>query len=215
MQFTSRSGGFTSSLAAAVAFSALPALVAADGFMFVPEPWITIDSNGVSATITPTVSTTKGSTTIVSGPPSSLTQTSVYTLSVFPEDRSQAGPDSRGAIQDQLVNFILDFHIDNAFVYRDQIRENVLSKQYYCDVDIAHLIAYDEQLAHRLNNEPGDMIPLVRTSFKLLRPPCRRLTTPSSRPPSNSARSASSTPHNATSSSPHTSCCCTRPSPRL
>jgi len=44
---------------------------------------------------------------------------------------------------------------------RDQIRENVLSKQYYCDVDIADLIAYDEQLAHQLNNEPGEIIPLV------------------------------------------------------
>jgi len=37
----------------------------------------------------------------------------------------------------------------------------VLSKQYYCDVDIADLIAYDEQLAHQLNNEPGEIIPLV------------------------------------------------------
>lgn len=45
---------------------------------------------------------------------------------------------------------------------RDQIRENVLIKQYYCDVDIAHLISYDEELASRLNSEPADIIPLVR-----------------------------------------------------
>ena len=44
----------------------------------------------------------------------------------------------------------------------DQIRENVLSKQYYCDIDIAHLIAFDEDLANRLNNEPAEIIPLVR-----------------------------------------------------
>lgn len=37
------------------------------------------------------------------------------------------------------------------------------SGQYYCDVDIADLIAYDEDIAHRLNNEPGEIIPLVRT----------------------------------------------------
>lgn len=54
----------------------------------------------------------------------------------------------------QLNHHLLLFH-------RDQIRENVLTKRYYCDVDIAHLIAYDEQLAHRLNNEPGEIIPLV------------------------------------------------------
>jgi len=45
--------------------------------------------------------------------------------------------------------------------YRDQIRENVLVKQYYCDVDTAHLISYDEELASRLNSEPADIIPLV------------------------------------------------------
>ena len=44
---------------------------------------------------------------------------------------------------------------------RDQIRENVLSNQYYCDVDIAHLIAFNEHLAHRLNNEPAEIIPVV------------------------------------------------------
>jgi DNA replication licensing factor MCM5 len=47
-------------------------------------------------------------------------------------------------------------------VYRDQIRENVLVKQYYCDIDIAHLISYDEELAHRLTQDPGEIIPLVR-----------------------------------------------------
>jgi len=31
---------------------------------------------------------------------------------------------------------------------------------------MAHLIAYDEQLAHRLNNEPGDMIPLFEAAIK-------------------------------------------------
>lgn len=47
---------------------------------------------------------------------------------------------------------------------RDQIRENVLIKQYYCDIDVAHLISYNEELAHRLNSEPAEIIPLVGTS---------------------------------------------------
>ena len=46
--------------------------------------------------------------------------------------------------------------------YRDQIRQNVLVKQYFCDVDIAHLISYDEELAHKLTTEPTEIIPLVR-----------------------------------------------------
>ena len=43
----------------------------------------------------------------------------------------------------------------------DQIRENVLVKQYSCEIDIAHLISYDEELASRLNKEPAEIIPLV------------------------------------------------------
>ena len=45
--------------------------------------------------------------------------------------------------------------------HSDQIRQNVLVKQYYCDVDIAHLISYNEELAHRLTTEPAENIPLV------------------------------------------------------
>lgn len=36
-------------------------------------------------------------------------------------------------------------------------------KQYYCDIDIAHLISYNEELAHKLTTEPADIIPLVST----------------------------------------------------
>lgn len=44
---------------------------------------------------------------------------------------------------------------------RDQLRQNALVKQYYCDIDIAHLISYNEELAHKLTTEPADIIPLV------------------------------------------------------
>jgi DNA replication licensing factor MCM5 len=49
---------------------------------------------------------------------------------------------------------------------RDQIRENVLLKQYYCDVDIAHLISFNEELAHRLVTEPAEIIPLVSMAYR-------------------------------------------------
>lgn len=60
----------------------------------------------------------------------------------------------------------MEFHLDNIFVYRDQIRENVLVKQYYCDIDIAHLISYNEELAHRLTSEPAEIIPLFEAALK-------------------------------------------------
>ena len=48
---------------------------------------------------------------------------------------------------------------------RDQLKENVLTKLYYLDVDIAHLISFNEELAHRLTTEPADIIPLVCPQF--------------------------------------------------
>ncbi|KAL8892996.1 MAG: hypothetical protein Q9192_005518, partial [Flavoplaca navasiana] len=90
---------------------------------------------------------------------------SVFSSSVLPPD-PDALDDSRSQIQAQLRNFILEFRLDNAFIYRDQIRENVLVKQYYCDVDIAHLISYNEELAHKLQTEPADTIPLFEAALK-------------------------------------------------
>lgn len=39
-------------------------------------------------------------------------------------------------------------------------------KQYYCDIDMAHLISYDEQLAHMLTQDPGEIIPLFEAALK-------------------------------------------------
>lgn len=46
-------------------------------------------------------------------------------------------------------------------LHSDQIQQNVLAKQYFCDVDIAHLISYNEELAHELTANPTELIPLV------------------------------------------------------
>ena len=42
---------------------------------------------------------------------------SVYSLSVFGRDPAEE-PDSRAHIQQQFVEFVLDFQLDNVFVYR-------------------------------------------------------------------------------------------------
>ncbi|KAF1809640.1 MCM-domain-containing protein [Eremomyces bilateralis CBS 781.70] len=91
---------------------------------------------------------------------------SVYTLSVLPAEFGDDDSRRRSNVQQQLVDFVLDFHIDNIFIYRDQIRENVLVKQYYCNIDIAHLISYNEELAHRMNAEPAEIIPIFEAALK-------------------------------------------------
>ncbi|OCK77307.1 DNA replication licensing factor mcm5 [Lepidopterella palustris CBS 459.81] len=93
---------------------------------------------------------------------------SAYSISVFGSQRDDSAPDtvSPSRVQQALVDFVMEFHLDNIFVYRDQIRENVLVKQYYCDIDIAHLISYNEELAHRLTSEPAEIIPLFEAALK-------------------------------------------------
>ena len=46
-----------------------------------------------------------------------MDQQSVYSLSVLPPDE-RASDDSRTHIQAQLRDFILEFRLDNAFIYR-------------------------------------------------------------------------------------------------
>ncbi|KAI9047368.1 hypothetical protein LZ554_008815 [Drepanopeziza brunnea f. sp. 'monogermtubi'] len=89
---------------------------------------------------------------------------SVYSLSVLPPE--DQGDDTRQKLQAQLMQFILQFRLDSVFIYRDQIRENVLLKQYYCDVDVGHLNSFNEELAHRLSKEPAEIIPLFEAALK-------------------------------------------------
>jgi len=101
---------------------------------------------------------------------------SLYSVSVLAPTYDDEG--TRGQIRSLLERFILEFQLDNVFIYRseiaqyircfeltgrrDQIRENALVKQYFCEVDIAHLIKFNDETAHALTTEPAEMIPLVR-----------------------------------------------------
>ncbi|GJN75366.1 minichromosome maintenance protein 5 [Purpureocillium lilacinum] len=90
---------------------------------------------------------------------------SVYSTHVYEPSFGDNG-DTRLQLRTQLETFILDFRLDNNFVYRDQLRENALLKKYYCDVDINDLINFNEELAHKLASEPAEIIPLFESALK-------------------------------------------------
>ncbi|KAM0479782.1 hypothetical protein ACHAPX_004359 [Trichoderma viride] len=90
---------------------------------------------------------------------------SVYSARVYESNFGDAD-DTRLQLQSQLETFILDFRLDNNFVYRDQLRENALLKKFNCDVDIKDLINFNEELAHRLVSEPAEIIPLFEAALK-------------------------------------------------
>ena len=43
---------------------------------------------------------------------------SVYSLSIFSRSAEEQEPDSRKQIQQRLIEFVLEFQLDNLFIYR-------------------------------------------------------------------------------------------------
>ncbi|SMN21268.1 similar to Saccharomyces cerevisiae YLR274W MCM5 Component of the hexameric MCM complex [Maudiozyma saulgeensis] len=62
-------------------------------------------------------------------------------------------------------NFILEFRIDSQFIYREQLRNALLVKNYSLSVNMEHLIGYNEDLFKRLSDEPSEIIPLFENAI--------------------------------------------------
>lgn len=51
------------------------------------------------------------------------------------------------------------------FTARDQLRENVLKKTYFIEVDMGDLIQFDDELASELKKKPKLLMPCVSICF--------------------------------------------------
>ncbi|ODQ63229.1 component of the hexameric MCM complex [Nadsonia fulvescens var. elongata DSM 6958] len=94
----------------------------------------------------------------------SFDQPRVYTTSVLPGE--EPSENNMNEVLKKFCDFILEFWIDNSFIYRDQLRENILVKQYFLSVDIGHLISFDENLGQQLVNEPGHVLPTFERAVR-------------------------------------------------
>ncbi|POV98383.1 hypothetical protein PSTT_14492 [Puccinia striiformis] len=65
-----------------------------------------------------------------------------------------------------LRKFILDFRLGESFIYRDRLRTNLLAKVYAIEIELQHLIVYDEELAHSISNSPGEILPLFEIAVR-------------------------------------------------
>lgn len=88
----------------------------------------------------------------------SFEQARVFTTSVGLPGRD--AEDSLAEVETRLRTFILSFFVHGAYIYRDQLRANCILRNYSLDVDVAHLIVFDEELGHRLSAEPAELLPL-------------------------------------------------------
>ncbi|CAI5757721.1 unnamed protein product [Candida verbasci] len=93
----------------------------------------------------------------------SFDRNEIFSASVLPGEQPE--DNSFNEITKAFRSFVLDFRLDSQFIYRDQLRENLLIKNYYLKVDTEHLIGYNEELAKKLTDDPADMIPLFENAI--------------------------------------------------
>jgi len=87
----------------------------------------------------------------------------------FSDNFSDAQGDSNTnlANKKQFLKFIKEFQEGNfAYKYRDALKRNYLRRQYYLEVNIQDLSGFDEQLAEKLKQSPGDVLPLFEEAAK-------------------------------------------------
>ncbi|KAH8100472.1 MCM-domain-containing protein [Cristinia sonorae] len=83
----------------------------------------------------------------------------VYTVSVHDVPEA-VGPDSPAETERLLLEFLLQYRIGGEFIYRDKLRANLLLKQLQLEVDLRHVGLFNEELAHSIQERPGEILPL-------------------------------------------------------
>ncbi|TCD70669.1 minichromosome maintenance protein 5 [Steccherinum ochraceum] len=83
----------------------------------------------------------------------------VYTVAVHDAPEAVA-PDSPSETERLLFDFLMQYRIAGEFVYRDKLRANLLLKQHQLEVDLRHIGLFNEELAHSIQERPGEILPL-------------------------------------------------------
>ncbi|KAJ3269265.1 minichromosome maintenance protein 5 [Terramyces sp. JEL0728] len=89
----------------------------------------------------------------------------ITTTSTFSAQQNET---SGTVIEQKFLDFLRDFRLDSVFPYRDQLQHNIIQKTYFLEVDMSHLIVYDEELANQLKSKPKEFLPLFEAAVKTL-----------------------------------------------
>ncbi|RLV95642.1 Minichromosome maintenance protein 5 [Spathaspora sp. JA1] len=93
----------------------------------------------------------------------SFERTDIYSAQVLPGEEPQ--DNSFNEVTKAFRSFILEFRLNTQFIYRDQLRENLLINNYFLKVDSEHLIGFNEELNKKLTDDPSEMIPLFENAI--------------------------------------------------
>ena len=93
----------------------------------------------------------------------SMDRGEVYAANVFaPEETLH---DTNQEFISAFKNFILEFRVGTDFIYRNQLRENLLVNEYSLVVESDHLIGYNETLNKNLMDAPSEMVPFFERAI--------------------------------------------------
>ena len=68
---------------------------------------------------------------------------------------------------EKFVDFVKNFKNKSAFIYRDQLKQHIVLKQYYLEINLEDLAGYDNELYDNVVSKPNEILPLVSESTTL------------------------------------------------
>ncbi|KAI0762684.1 ATP dependent DNA helicase [Fomes fomentarius] len=63
-----------------------------------------------------------------------------------------------------LLEFLLQYRVGSDFIYRDNLRANLLLKQHQIEVGLRHVGLYNDELAQAIQEKPGEVLPLFESA---------------------------------------------------
>jgi len=86
----------------------------------------------------------------------------IYSVSVL---QGEDHPDSPAEVEKLFFDFLSGFRVGGEFIYRDRLRSSLLLHHHTLDVDLKDLVAWNDELAQKVQEQPGEMTPLVSRIF--------------------------------------------------
>ena len=100
---------------------------------------------------------------------SGFDQDRIFSVQVLPGqdngDDGPAGTFAPAAMERSFWEFLYNFRIGNEFAYRDRLRSSLLLGKHTLQVDLDHLLMWNEQLGQRVMERPGECIPLLESAL--------------------------------------------------
>lgn len=110
---------------------------------------------------------------------SGFDQNRVYSVQVLPGEERR---DTPAETEKLFFEFLYGFRVGGEFVYRDRLRSSLLLGIHTLEVDVADVNIYNESLAQKVQERPGEVVPLLESALLRL---ARQILHPLGRPNAN------------------------------